>query len=163
MKKCILLFISLFPILAFGQYIGVGYQYADFKKHQFVATVAYPWLIPEKNGSVFLTSGLEYSTKAGDISGLNLKAASFSVPYVLDESKLPFIVQPGLDAGYLFGLNHAKDGVVLTPNLHFEYGLGLHLRVGYDYNVRAKDGQFFVRIAVGIGAGVAMVMKGWTK
>jgi len=163
MKKLLFSLFLILPSTVFAQYIGVGYQYADFKHHQFVATAAFPWRIPSGNGSLFLTSGLEYSTKGAPISGLNLKAISASVPFVVENRNTWFVFQPGLDGGYIWGLNHAKDGVVISPNFHIEFTGFLHLRTGYDYNFTAKQGQFFIRLAVGIGAGGAMLWKGFTR
>jgi hypothetical protein len=163
MKGIIFILFTVLSYAAYAQYVGAGYQYADFRHHQFVATAAFPWEIPSDGTFLFLSSGLEYSTKGAPVSGLNLRTLSASIPIVAERKSTWFIFQPGLDCGYLFGLNQAKDGVVVTPNFHIEYTGFFHLRTGYDYNVTEKQGQFFIRLAVGIGAGGAMLWKGFTR
>jgi len=160
MKGFIFIFFSFIPASVFAQYIGLGYQYADFKTHQFVTTASVPLKIPDKNGGFFLASGLEYLSKGTPVSGLNFKALSASKSYEVGAKHGIWLIQPGLDSGYLFGMEHSKDGIVFSPNIHVDFNLLFHFRMGYDYNISTGNGQFFIRLAVGFGAGW-MIMKGF--
>ncbi|NDW09030.1 hypothetical protein [Dysgonomonas sp. 520] len=154
MKTAVTILLFLIPFPVFAQYVGLGYQVADLEKHQFVATLTLPWLMPRNNFNPSIATGIEYSTGAAKISGLNIKALSASLPFLIRKNNNWLNIDPGVDAGYMFGLGHSKNGVVVSPNLHLSFNLAFHLKAGYDYNITEKNGQFFIRLAFGLGSGL---------
>ena len=70
----------------------------------------------------------------------------------------PITAMIGTDAGYNFNFNHGHDGVILTPFLYLDYGI-IYLKTGYDYNTFEDEGQFFVRLGVGVGPGFIKLLK----
>lgn len=137
----------------FAQFIGVGGQLAD-SKGQFSATLSAPYAVLGKEDNAFqfvLGTGMEYTTSGPKISGLNIK--SLSIWMVSNNMESPLSYGLRLDGGYNFNLTHGNNGVILSPNLYFDWS-ALYLSAGYDYNMSHKEGQFYVRIGIGITLGL---------
>lgn len=138
----------------YAQFIGVAGQWANPDKGQFAATLSTPYAILGNEDNAFqfvLSSGMEYTTSGPKISGLNLK--SLSVWMVSNNMESDFSYGVRLDGGYNFNLTHGHNGVILTPNLYFDWS-AFYISAGYDYNVSHNEGQFFVRAGVGITLGL---------
>lgn len=153
--KIIFLFLLL-PMASFAQLIGVGAQYADAKNKgndfQFAANASFPvWHKDALNS--FIASGIDYTGGSSPVAGLNIKPIQFTS--YLSESLFndyPFTLLVGCDAGYLFNFRHGKDGIVISPNIYFDYK-SFFLKTGYDMNVTGDRQQFFVRLGVNFGIG----------
>lgn len=159
MKKVIFAVLLLMPLTCFGQFLGVGYQTANFDKNQFAANVSFPYyFMNSKDKAIFLMNGgLDFTTSGPKISGLNIKPVSLAVTNtnMLVGGKSTLMLR--LDAGYNFNFTHGNDGVILTPNLYADYST-FYLTAGYDYNAIHNEGQFFVRLGVGLTWGVMKSM-----
>lgn len=158
MKKIKIIFILLLlPFACSAQFLGVGVQYADAKDKgndfQFVANVSYPVWHKINALNSYVASGLDYTGGSSPVAGLNIKPIQFTS--YLSESlfnKNKFTVLVGCDAGYLFNFRHGKDGIVVTPNVYFDYS-SFFIKTGYDFNVTGNEQQFFVRVGFCIGMG----------
>ena len=143
----------------FAQFIGVAGQVAD-SKGQFAATLSAPYAVLGNEDHAFqfvLGTGMEYTTSGPKISGLNMK--SLSIWMVSNNMESPVSYGLRLDGGYNFNLTHGNNGVILSPNLYFDWS-ALYLSAGYDYNISHKQGQFYVRIGVGVTLGLLKKIGG---
>ena len=146
----------LLPITCSAQLVGVGAQYADAKgmgnDFQFAANASFPvWHKDALNS--FIASGIDYTGGSSPVAGLNIKPIQFTT--YLNESLFnnhPFTILVGCDAGYLFNFRHGKDGIIISPNVYFDYK-SFFLKTGYDLNVTGDQQQFFVRFGVNLGIG----------
>lgn len=153
--KIIFLFLLL-PIASSAQLISVGAQYADAKgkgnDFQFATNASFPvWHKDALNS--FIASGIDYTGGNSPVAGLNIKPIQFTS--YLSESLFndhPFTLLVGCDAGYLFNFRHGKDGIVISPNIYFDYK-SFFLKTGYDMNVTGDKQQFFVRLGINFGIG----------
>lgn len=156
MKKINLLFLLLlFPLLSFGQFIGLGGQYANGSDGQFVANLAYPVFHKKNSLNSFISSGVEYTTYGGaKLSGLNIKPIQFSTFLSEDLfNKKPYTILLGVDGGYLFNFPKGrKNGIVFTPNVYVDYK-SFFVKAGYDFDVSNGHNQFFVRAGICFGLG----------
>lgn len=153
----VILLLLILPLACSAQLIGVGIQYADAKKmgndFQFAANASYPVWHKKNPLNTFVSSGVDYTGGNSPVSGLNIKPLQFKS--FLSESLFnnnKFTILVGCDAGYLFNFNHGKDGVVITPNVYFDYKF-FFVKAGYDFNVTAGENQFFARAGVCLGLG----------
>lgn len=165
MKKIItpLLFLLL-PILCYGQFFGLGGQYSQGAKGQFVVNFSAPTYHKENALNAFVSSGMEFTTSGGArMSGLNIKPVQLYTYFSEDMyNDLPFTVLAGVDGGYLFDFRSKKDnGIILTPNLYIDYKV-FFVKTGYDFDVSHGRSQFFIRAGIGIGLGT-FKMIGNTK
>lgn len=154
--KIILLFILL-PLACSAQFLGIGAQYADAKgkgnDFQFAASASYPVWHKKNPLNSFISSGIDYTGGSSPVAGLNIKPIqlkSFLSESLFNNNKATILV--GCDAGYLFNFRHGKDGVVITPNVYFDYKF-FFVKAGYDFNVTGNEQQFFVRAGVSLGMG----------
>ena len=158
MKKIkIILLLSLFPLFCSAQLIGFGAQYADAKDKgndfQFFANASFPVWHKKNPLNSFIASGIDYTGGSSPVAGLNIKPIQFTS--FLSESLFndhPFTLLVGCDAGYLFNFRHGKDGIVITPNVYFDYK-SFFVKTGYDFNVTGNEQQFFVRLGLNFGIG----------
>lgn len=158
MKK--LLFILLFvPATCMGQMLGVGAQWTDFEKIQFNATAAYPYKTHIGDSFCWMLSGgVDYVGGDSKISGLNVKPASFNITTSDYFALKPITISVGCDAGYNFNFRHGHDGLVLSPNIYFDYKT-FYVKAGYDYNTFENEGQFFIKFGVGLGQGFIKMLS----
>ncbi len=154
--KLIALFVLL-PLACSAQLIGISAQYADAKGRgndiQFAANASLPVWHKKNPLNSFITSGIDYTGGSSPVSGLNIKPIQLTS--FLSESLFndhPFTLLVGCDAGYIFNFKHGKDGIVLTPNVYFDYK-SFFVKTGYDINVTGNEQQFFVRLGVNFGVG----------
>lgn len=164
MKYLILVFL-LIPLSCAGQLLGVAGQWSKFdgdSKFQFNASAAFPYLNNFNEGSSStrwaLCGGVDYLSGSSTISGLNIKPASFMITTSKIFEDTPITAMVGADAGYNFNFNHGHDGVILTPFLYLDCGI-IFLKTGYDYNTFEDEGQFFVRLGVGVGPGFIKLLR----
>ena len=158
----ILLFSFIFPACLSAQFIGVGTQYADAEGRgnalQFAANASFPTYHKKNALNLYLSSGIDYTGGSSPIAGLNIKPISlttyFSEPFFNSNN---YTLLLGCDGGYLFNFRHGKDGVVITPNLYFDYKC-LFVKTGYDFNVTGGERQFFVRVGVSLGMGALKML-----
>ncbi|MFV0417550.1 MAG: hypothetical protein ACK5KT_02300 [Dysgonomonas sp.] len=154
--KIIFLFLLL-PIMCSAQLIGIGAQYTDAKgkgnDFQFAANASFPVWHKKNALNAFLASGIDYTGGSSPVAGLNIKPLQFT-SYINESlfNKHPFTILVGCDAGYLFNFRHGKDGIIITPNIYFDYK-SFFLKTGYDMNVTGNEQQFFVRLGVNLGLG----------
>ncbi|MDR2955935.1 MAG: hypothetical protein LBV43_12730 [Prevotella sp.] len=153
----IVFFLLLFPLVCSAQFIGIGAQYADAKDKgndfQFAASASYPTWHKKNPLNSFISSGIDYTGGSSPVAGLNLKPiqlTSFISESLFNENKATILV--GCDAGYLFNFRHGKDGIVITPNVYFDYKF-FFVKAGYDFNVTGGEQQFFVRAGFCLGMG----------
>ena len=157
--KLTILLLIILPTVALAQFVGIGAQYVDPKGGanaiQFQANLAYPVWTKKNPLNIFMASGIDYTGGSSPVAGINFKPIQLS-SYISEswfsKSKFTFLV--GADAGYLVNHRHGKDGIVLTPHIHFEYSI-FYLKSGWDFNVTGKRDQFFIRFGVGFGLGTA--------
>lgn len=158
MKKItfILSFILL-PVACFSQFLGIGAQYADAKDKgndfQFAANASYPVWHKKNSLNSFISSGIDYTGGSSPVAGLNIKPiqlTSFLSESLFNNTKTTILV--GCDAGYIFNFRHGKDGIVITPNIYFDYQ-SVFLKAGYDFNVTGNEQQFFLRAGFCFGMG----------
>lgn len=158
MKAIKIIFLSLLlPLACSAQLIGVGVQYADAKDKgndfQFAANVSFPVWHKKNILNTFVASGIDYTGGSSPVAGLNVKPLQFTS--YLSESFFndhPATLLVGCDVGYLFNFRHGKDGIIITPNVYFDYK-GFFLKTGYDMNVTGDKQQFFVRLGLNFGIG----------
>lgn len=158
MKKItFIVFLLLFSLTCSAQFIGAGVQYADAKgkgnNFQFAANVSYPVWHKKNPLNTFIASGIDYTGGSSPVAGLNVKPiqlTSFLSESLFNQNKATILV--GCDAGYLFNFRHGKDGIVITPNVYFDYKF-FFVKAGYDFNVTGGEQQFFVRAGFSIGMG----------
>lgn len=158
MKKIKFLLLSIFiPLACSAQFIGIGGQYADAKgagnDFQFAANMSYPVWAKKNVLNSYISSGIDYTGGASPVSGLNIKPiqiTSFLSESLFNKNKATILI--GCDAGYIFNFNYGKDGVVITPNIYFDYKF-VFVKAGYDFNVSAGKEQFFVRAGFCFGMG----------
>ena len=158
MNKIKILFLFLLmPLFCSAQLLGVGAQYADAKDKgndfQFMANASFPVWHKKNPFSSFVSSGIDYTGGSSPVAGLNVKPiqiSSFLSESLFNNHNATILV--GCDAGYLFNFKHGKDGIVVTPNIYFDYK-GFFLKAGYDFNVTGNEQQFFVRLGANIGIG----------
>jgi hypothetical protein len=156
-KIKIVLFLSLLPLACSAQFIGAGLQYADARgkgnDFQFAANASFPVWHKKNPLNSFILSGIDYTGGSSPVAGLNLKPiqlVSFISESLFNENKYTILV--GCDAGYLFNFRRGNDGIVITPNIYFDYKF-FFIKAGYDFNVTAGKEQLFVRAGVCIGMG----------
>ncbi len=152
-----LLLLVFVPIVCSAQFIGIGGQYADAKgagnDFQFATNISYPVWAKKNPFNSFVMSGIDYTGGNSPVAGLNIKPiqlTSFLSESLFNNNKCTLLV--GCDAGYLFNFNHGKDGVVITPNIYFDYKF-VFVKAGYDFNVSAGKEQFFLRAGFCFGMG----------
>lgn len=158
MKKIRILFLLvLLPIACSAQFVGIGAQYADAKDKgndfQFATNVSFPVWHKKNPLNSFVASGIDYTGGSSPVAGLNLKPiqlTSFLSESLFNQNKATFLV--GCDAGYLFNFRHGKDGIVITPNIYFDYQF-FFIKAGYDFNVTGGEQQFFIRTGFSLGMG----------
>ena len=153
----IILLLLLFPLVGFAQFLGIGAQYADAKNKgndfQFVANASFPTWHKKNPLNTFISSGIDYTGGSSPVAGLNLKPIqinSFITESLFNKNKATILI--GCDAGYLFNFKHGEDGIVITPNVYFDYKF-FFVKTGYDFNVTAGESQFFVRAGFCFGMG----------
>lgn len=164
MKYFVLIFL-LIPLSCAGQLLGFSEQLSKFDgghKFQFNASAAFPYLNNfsnyKDNIRWALCGGVDYLSGSSTISGLNIKPVSFMATTSEIFEDTPLTLMAGADAGYNFNFTHGNDGVILTPFLYLDYNF-IYLKAGYDYNTFENEGQFFVRLGVGIGAGFIKMLS----
>ena len=158
MKKLrFILLLSILPLMCSAQFIGIGGQYADAKGEgndfQFAANASFPVWHKKNPLNTFIASGIDYTGGSSPVAGLNLKPiqlTSFLSERLFNNNKCTLLV--GCDAGYLFNFRHGKDGIVITPNVYFDYKF-VFVKAGYDFNVTAGKEQFFLRAGFCFGMG----------
>lgn len=153
----IILLLLLFPLVGFAQFLGIGAQYADAKNKgndfQFAANASFPTWHKKNPLNTFISSGIDYTGGSSPVAGLNLKPIqinSFITESLFNKNKATILI--GCDAGYLFNFKHGEDGIVITPNVYFDYKF-FFVKTGYDFNVTAGESQFFVRAGFCFGMG----------
>ncbi len=153
----IILLLLLFPLAGFAQFLGIGAQYADAKNKgndfQFAANASFPTWHKKNPLNTFISSGIDYTGGSSPVAGLNLKPIqinSFITESLFNKNKATILI--GCDAGYLFNFKHGEDGIVITPNVYFDYKF-FFVKTGYDFNVTAGESQFFVRAGFCFGMG----------
>lgn len=160
MKKIrILLLLSVLPLFCYGQFFGLGGQYASKSDGQFFASFSFPTYHKHNNLGLFMSSGMEYTTGGGaKMSGLNLKPIQLSTVFNEDFfNNHPYTAMLSVDGGYLFDFRHNRNNaIVITPNLYFDYKI-FFVRSGYDFDVTNGRSQFFVRAGIGIGLGTLKI------
>lgn len=156
-KIKIIMLLALLPLFCSAQLIGFGAQYADAKSKgnnfQFFANASFPVWHKKNPLNSFISSGIDYTGGSSPVAGLNIKPIQFNS--FLSESLFndyPFTLLVGCDAGYLFNFRHGKDGIIITPNVYFDYK-SFFLKTGYDFNVTGNEQQFFVRLGLNFGIG----------
>ncbi|WP_029904339.1 hypothetical protein [Prevotella sp. 10(H)] len=158
MKKIKIIFLLLlFPFACSAQFLGIGAQYATPQEGgnaiQFAANASFPVWHKKNPFNSYIASGIDYTGGSTPVSGLNLKPiqlTSFLSESLFNNNKATILV--GCDAGYLFNFRHGKDGIVITPNVYFDYKF-FFVRAGYDFNVTGNEQQFFVRTGFSFGMG----------
>lgn len=154
--KIVFLFLLL-PLASSAQLIGVGAQYADAKNKgndiQFAANASFPVWHKKNALNSYIASGIDYTGGSSPVAGLNIKPIQFT-SYISESlfNDHPFTILVGCDAGYLFNFKHGKDGIILSPNVYFDYK-SFFVKTGYDFNVTGNKQQFFVRFGVNFGLG----------
>ena len=155
MKKIIFIFLLLIPVICSAQFLGIGTQWASNpEKFQFTVISSTPYTVLTDDSNPFAVafgSGLEYTTSGPKISGLYFKPVSFWFLSNNMDSKSTFALK--LDGGYNRNLTHGNNGFIVSPNLYIDWS-AFYLSAGYDYNMSHKEGQFFVRIGVGVTLGL---------
>lgn len=153
----IVLLLLFIPLVCSAQFIGAGLQYADARgkgnDFQFAANASFPVWHKKNPLNSFVSSGIDYTGGSSPVAGLNIKPIqlqSFLSESLFNNNKCTLLV--GCDAGYLFNFRHGKDGVIITPNIYFDYRF-FFIKAGYDFNVTAGKDQFFLRAGVSIGMG----------
>ncbi|MBD8390234.1 hypothetical protein [Dysgonomonas sp. BGC7] len=153
----IILLLLLFPLVGFAQFLGIGAQYTDAKNKgndfQFAANASFPTWHKKNPLNTFISSGIDYTGGSSPVAGLNLKPIqinSFITESLFNKNKATILI--GCDAGYLFNFKHGEDGIVITPNVYFDYKF-FFVKTGYDFNVTAGESQFFVRAGFCFGMG----------
>lgn len=154
MKKLFLLLLLFIPVFCHAQLVGVAYQWKDFEKSQFAATMSVPYLtnLGKSNYVWMLNARLDYVSGSSEVSGLNLKPASFSITTANNYASDPVTVMLGCDAGYNINFTHGHSGLVLSPNLYIDYSF-LYFKTGYDHNIFHNEGQFYIRVGICFGVG----------
>ncbi len=163
MKSIYITFILLLlPVCLSAQFIGIGTQYADAEGKgnalQFAANVSYPVYHKKNILNSYISSGIDYTGGSSPVAGLNIKP--ISVTSYLSESLFnnnKYTLMVGCDGGYLFNFKHGKDGVVVTPNIYFDYK-SFFVKTGYDFNVTGGEKQFFVRVGFSVGMGALKML-----
>lgn len=147
----------MFSLTCSAQFIGAGVQYADAKDKgndfQFAANISYPMWHKKNPLNSFISSGIDYTGGSSPVAGLNIKPiqlTSFLSESLFNNNNATILV--GCDAGYLFNFKHGEDGIVITPNVYFDYKF-FFLKAGYDFNVTGGEQQFFVRAGFSLGMG----------
>ncbi len=147
----------------YAQFLGLGWQTGSGEKDQFAAHLSLPYVSLSKKmnaGSLnfdhrvsyIFGGGVEYTTSGSKVSGLNVKPLSLAViPTFTD--RYPFTLALKADAGYNFNLTHGNSGMILSPALYLDYKL-FFVSAGYDYNAFHNEGQFNVRVGIGITWGL---------
>jgi len=151
MKKLAVLFLILLPVLASAQSFGIGSQHVKKEKLQLSINSYVPFYQINSISSpvvVGLGSGFDYLSPRFKVSGLNIKPISL---FLMNNNTSPFTFGVKFDAGYNFGFGHG-NGIVLTPSLYADASV-YYISAGYDYNTFHNNGQFFVRIGVGLTLG----------
>lgn len=162
MKKYLLVILLLLPLTCMGQILGMGGQWTRYEggnRWQFNASASLPFYnnIGE-NTCWLISSGVDYLSGSSTVSGLNIKPAQFAITSSDIFSVKKYTIMLGTDAGYNFNFNHGNNGIILTPNIYFDYKM-FYVKAGYDYNIVHNEGQFFVRAGVGIGVGFFKMFK----
>ncbi len=157
--KYLIFILLLVPLTCVGQILGISSQLSKYDgghKFQFNVSGAFPYLSNlnsyDDNINWLFCGGIDYLSGSSTVSGLNIKPMSFMTTTKQIFEDTPFTVMLGVDAGYNFNFNHGNDGIILTPNLYLDYGV-IYMKAGYDYNTFENEGQFFVRLGIGIGPG----------
>jgi len=153
MKRYVFIFLLIIPSACFAQFFGLGGQYAG-SKGQFTANLSMPYAVLGNDDNAFqfvLGSGLEYTTSGPKISGLYMKYVSVWLVSNNMESSASYGFR--LDGGYNYNLTHGHNGVIASPNFYADFS-AFYISAGYDYNMSHNEGQFFVRIGVGIYLGL---------
>lgn len=158
MKKILgIIIILLISTNCFSQFVGIGAQYADAKGKgnaiQFAANVSYPYFHKKNPLNIFVAGGVDYTGGSSPVSGFNVKPIqinSFISESLFNNNKFTLLV--GCDAGYIFNHRHGEDGIVITPNIYFDYKY-FFVKSGYDMNVSKGERQFFVRAGISFGMG----------
>lgn len=152
-----ILLLLLLPLACSAQFIGIGAQYADAKDKgndfQFAANVSFPTWHKKNPLNSYISSGIDYTGGSSPVAGLNIKPiqfTSFISESLFNKNKATILV--GCDAGYLFNFRHGKDGIVITPNVYFDYKF-FFAKAGYDFNVTGGKEQFFLRAGFCFGMG----------
>jgi len=152
MKKIIICLFLLIPsAICSAQSLGIGSQHVKKEKLQFSINSYVPFYQINDTSSPLilgLGSGFDYLSPGFKVSGLNVKPISL---FLMKNNYSAFTVGMKLDAGYNFGFGHG-NGVILTPSLYADASV-YYISAGYDYNTHHNDGQFFVRIGVGLTLG----------
>lgn len=156
MKIFILVVILFLPITCMGQIFGLGVQTSKSSnsyKLQFNTSISAPYYNDINHNLCSIVSmGIDYVSGGSTVSGLNLKPIMFATttPDILGGQKYTLMV--GADTGYNINFQHGHSGIILTPNIYFDYKV-FYIKVGYDYNTFHNEGQFFIKTGVGLGLG----------
>ena len=152
MKRFIISLLLLFPVISFAQSLGFGSQHVKKEKLQLSINSYVPFYQINDTSSPFvlgLGSGFDYLSPGFKVSGLNVKPISL---FLMKNNYSAFTFGMKLDAGYNFGFGHG-NGIVLTPSIYADASV-FYFSAGYDYNTHHNDGQFFVRVGVGLTLGL---------
>lgn len=162
LKLLFVLALSLSPLLGKAQFLGAAWQTGSGNKDQFAASVSAPYWkmcrtmndkMPFRDGVGYIIGGgVDYTTSGSKISGLNIKPIQLAlIPRITDNC--PFTVALKADAGYNINLTHGNSGILVSPALYVDYKI-LYATVGYDYNTFHNEGQFNIRLGIGIPWGL---------
>lgn len=156
-KRLFTILLVCIPVCLSAQLLGIGAEFVPPKNGanaiQFQANMAFPTWTKQNSMNIFVLSGIDYKGGSTEVSGFSIKPLqlnSYITENLFNDNPVSFFV--GMDAGYLLGRGHAKDGVVLTPNLHLEYNV-FYINTGWDFNITGNQNQFYVRFGVGFGLG----------
>ena len=154
-KYYLLILLFLFPVFSYGQFVGVGGQYSEDSKGQFAANLSFPFFHPKNKLNSYISSGLDYTTTGeAKLSGLNVKPIQITTFFnenFFNSTKYTLLLS--VDGGYLLNFrNGSKNGVVITPNLYFDYKF-FFVKAGYDFDVTNGINQYFVRTGICFGMG----------
>lgn len=162
MKKYIFIVLFLLPVACMGQVLGVAGQWTKFdgdNKFQFNASASVPYMNSLEDRTCWILSGgVDYLSGSSTVSGLNVKPAQFAITSSNIFGMKKYTIMLGADAGYNFNFNHGNDGIILTPNIYMDYKM-FYMKTGYDYNTFHNEGQFFVRLGMGVGVGFFKMFK----
>lgn len=154
MRKILCILLLFIPTCGFAQFIGIGSQWASNpEKFQFSLVTYAPYIVlaGEEPVAFTLGGGLEYSTSGPKISGLQIKPVVFSLH--VPNPKHNKIFSFHLAGGYNQNFTHGNNGIIVSPSLYADWS-AFYLSTGYEYNISHKEGQFFVRIGVGLTFGL---------
>lgn len=138
--------------------LQLGAQYTDNNDIQFASSMSYPIFHKKNKLNSYISSGIDYTGGSSPVAGLNIKPIQLTT--FISESLFnnkPFTILVNCDAGYLFNFKHGKDGIIITPNIYFDYKC-FFVKSGFDFNVSEGEHQFFVRTGISFGMGTLKML-----